>query len=82
MNWKTELLLGLLMLAIGAVLSYKFNPKIITVLEGAVPLLMLIIGGLFLWIAYEDRLVEAELRKIEEELEKEKKSAESSGSSA
>jgi len=43
---------------------------------------MLIIGGLFLWIAYEDRLVEAELRKIEEELEKEKKSAESSGSSA
>jgi 4-hydroxybenzoate polyprenyltransferase len=71
MNWKTELGLGAIMIIIGGVLTWQFNPQILVVLEGAVPLLLIIIGALFLWIAYEDKTVEAELKKIEKELEKE-----------
>ncbi|NPA86095.1 MAG: hypothetical protein GXO42_01695 [bacterium] len=74
MNWRGELAVGIVLLVLGIVFVWKFITEFLTVIKGAIPLFLLVAGGLLIWIALEDKRIEYELKKVEEELKKEESS--------
>ncbi|MEM2031764.1 MAG: hypothetical protein QW210_00275 [Candidatus Woesearchaeota archaeon] len=54
MNKYQELIITLVLFAVGALLSYIWWREILAFLKGAVPLILLLFGLLFLLITIED----------------------------
>ncbi len=72
MDWLKEMLLGLVLLAIGGFLTLKFFKAFLQVLLGLLGPILLVLGIILFWIGIEDKRMEKELKNIEKELEEEK----------
>ncbi|MGC8993437.1 MAG: hypothetical protein ACP5F8_01665 [Candidatus Aenigmatarchaeota archaeon] len=48
-------------------------PDVITVLNGAIPLFVILLGIFIVWLEWDEWKIEKELKKEEEKLEREKK---------
>ncbi len=66
-----EILIGIILLAFGAYLSYYWLEELLLVIKGSLGLFLLLLGGIILWIGIEDKKIEEEIKKIEEEIKKE-----------
>ena len=70
-EWIKEIIIGVVLLVIGGVIAYFKLGDVITVLIGGGALMLIVLGILFIIIGWEDKALEKELAKLEEELKKE-----------
>ena len=69
-DWIKEIIIGFVLLAIGGITFSIWYKYVIRILLGIIPIVSLFAGILLLWIGFEDKKLEKELKELEKELEK------------
>ncbi len=72
MDWLKEILIGVILVILGGILTWKFFSAFLKVLLGIIGPILLALGVILLWIGIEDKRMESELKEIEKEIEEKK----------